>query len=241
MSVLSALQIYWANRIMCVPPFPQQTLERIPCSTAIRRRMCALLAYASGGSVSLHFSERQSLSLAQTLSQVITVPGMPTVIDCHNLYSETTADHLSPAVAGAMVRVYVPNVLSNDVDIIDPSTRKVVDHFKSPGNPQHVVPSWDLKTLWVVGSGRHHRYGSLTPIDPSTAKPSNAIKVPDAYNLYFTPDGASAIVVAEGLKRLEFCDPHTMALQSGATSSSPASSVAASSKSTLLNEQSSAN
>lgn len=147
-------------------------------------------------------------------SQVITVPGMPTVIDRHNLYSETTADHLSPAVAGAMVRVYVPNVLSNDVDIIDPSTRKVVDHFKSPGNPQHVVPSWDLKTLWVVGSGRHHRHGSLTPIDPSTAKPSNAIKVPDAYNLYFTPDGASAIVVAEGLKRLEFRDPHTMALQS---------------------------
>ena len=37
--------------------------------------------------------------------------------------------------------------------------------------------------------------------------------MPDAYNLYFTPDGNSAIVVAEALKRLEFRDPQTMALQ----------------------------
>jgi len=32
--------------------------------------------------------------------------------------------------------------------------------------------------------------------------------------MYFTPDGASAIVVAEAFKRLDFRDPHTMALQS---------------------------
>ncbi len=36
----------------------------------------------------------------------------------------------------------------------------------------------------------------------------------DPYNMYFTPDGRSAIVVAEALKRLDFRDPHTMALQS---------------------------
>ncbi|MGH2397815.1 MAG: YncE family protein, partial [bacterium] len=34
------------------------------------------------------------------------------------------------------------------------------------------------------------------------------------YNMYFTPDGRSAIVVAEALKRLDFRDPQTMALQS---------------------------
>ena len=35
----------------------------------------------------------------------------------------------------------------------------------------------------------------------------------DPYNLYFTPDGRAAIVVAEKQKRLDFRDPHTMALQ----------------------------
>jgi DNA-binding beta-propeller fold protein YncE len=37
--------------------------------------------------------------------------------------------------------------------------------------------------------------------------------VNDPYNMYFTPDGASAIVVAEALKRLDFRNPQTMALQ----------------------------
>jgi len=32
--------------------------------------------------------------------------------------------------------------------------------------------------------------------------------------MYFTPDGSSAIVVAEGFRRLEFRDPQTMALKS---------------------------
>ena len=35
----------------------------------------------------------------------------------------------------------------------------------------------------------------------------------DPYNLYFSPDGQSAIVVAEARRRLDFRDPHTMALQ----------------------------
>src|SRR5206468_7524732 len=56
--------------------------------------------------------------------------------------------------------------------------------------------------------------GSLTPIDPATGKPGKAIAVDDPYNMYFTPDGRSAIVVAEALKRLDFRDPQTMILQS---------------------------
>jgi hypothetical protein len=46
--------------------------------------------------------------------------------------------------------------------------------------------------------------GMVIPIDPKTAKPGAIIKVEDAYNMYFTPDASSAIVVAEALKRLEF-------------------------------------
>ena len=131
-----------------------------------------------------------------------------------NLYSEAGAGHLSPAVNGALERVYVPEVRANRVDVIDPATFSVVDQFRAGPKPQHVIPSWDLKTLWVAGSGRRHSPGSLTPIDPLTGKPGATISVPDAYNMYFSPNGKSAIVVAEGFKRLEFRDPQTMSLKS---------------------------
>jgi DNA-binding beta-propeller fold protein YncE len=39
------------------------------------------------------------------------------------------------------------------------------------------------------------------------------VAVDDPYNLYFTPDGRSALVMAERLRRIDFRDPHTMALQ----------------------------
>jgi len=117
-------------------------------------------------------------------------------------------------VAGALPRVYVPNVKSNDVYVIDPATLEVVDRFRVGVNPQHVVPSYDLKTLWVTNNAEGRTDGSLTPIDPLTGKPGKAIAVDDPYNMYFSPDGRSAIVVAEALKRLDFRDPRTMALQS---------------------------
>src|SRR6516164_8719892 len=144
---------------------------------------------------------------------VQTVPGMPSVLDAGNLYTGTAPDHLSPAVGGALSRVYVPNRRSNSVYVIDPATLAIVDRFPVGASPQHVVPSWDLKTLWVANNGSRRRYGSVTPIDPKTARPGQAIQVDDPYNLYFTPDGHSAIVVAERRKRLDFRDPHTMALQ----------------------------
>ena len=145
---------------------------------------------------------------------IASVDGMPAVLDPSNVYSEAGAGHLSPAVSGALERVYVPEVRANRVDVIDPATLTVVDQFRTGPKPQHVIPSWDLKTLWVAGSGRQHSRGSLTPIDPLTGKPGTTIRVPDAYNMYFSPDGKSAIVVAEGFKRLEFRNPQTMALKS---------------------------
>jgi len=152
-------------------------------------------------------------SAQQGARRVETVAGMPPVIDPSNLYSETRAGKLSPAVANALPRVYVPNLQTNDVYVIDPVTRKVVDRFRVGVNPQHVVPSWDLKTLWVTNNAEGRTDGSLTPIDPATGKPGKAIAVDDPYNMYFTPDGRSAIVVAEALKRLDFRDPQTMTLQ----------------------------
>ena len=152
-------------------------------------------------------------STAPASSAVATVAGMPPVPDPSNLYSETTAAKLSPAVAGDLSRVYVPHIQSNDVYVIDPSTFQVVDKFKVGLNPQHVVPSWDLRTLWVANNAENTTRGSVTPVDPKSGRPGKPIAVDDPYNMYFSPDGKSAIVVAEAMKRLDFRDPKTMQLQ----------------------------
>ena len=152
-------------------------------------------------------------TLCEANAQIQTVPGMPPVPDPQNLYSETGADKLSAAVADHLERVYVPHVQSNDVYVIDPASFQVVDRFKVGLNPQHVVPAWDLQTLWVTNNAERTMKGSLTPIDPKTGKPGTPIDVADPYNMYFSPDGRSAIVVAEALKRLDFRDPQTMKLQ----------------------------
>ncbi|HXG52778.1 MAG TPA: beta-propeller fold lactonase family protein [candidate division Zixibacteria bacterium] len=138
---------------------------------------------------------------------------MPSVVDPQNIYSEIRADRLSPVAAGALVRVYVPNRQSGEVAVIDPASFKVVDRFRAGLHPQHVIPSWDLKTLWVNNNAEGRKDGSVTPIDPKTGKPGKSIPVDDPYNMYFTPDGQFAIVVAEALKRLDFRDPRTMAFQ----------------------------
>ena len=155
-----------------------------------------------------------SVVLAQAPAPAVsTVPGMPPVVNAANLYSEAGAGKVAAAAAGDLARVYVPNVKSNDVYVIDPATLKVVDKFKVGINPQHVVPGWDLRTLWVANNAEGRTDGSLTPIDPKTGKPGKPVPVDDPYNMYFSPDGKSAIVVAEALKRLDFRDPQTMQLQ----------------------------
>ncbi|MBI3915880.1 MAG: hypothetical protein HY322_02590 [Betaproteobacteria bacterium] len=153
-------------------------------------------------------------SAQETAGAIRTVAGMPPVVNPANLYSETAAGKVRPDVARALQRVYVPNRRSNDISVIDPETMKVVDRFAVGFNPQHVVPSWDLKTLWVTNNAERRTDGSLTPIDPMTGKPGKSIEVDDPYNMYFTPDGRSAIIVAEARKRLDFRDPHTMKMQS---------------------------
>lgn len=144
---------------------------------------------------------------------IATVPGMPAVINPANLYSETVQGRISPTAATALDRVYVPNRAANTVSVIDPATLKVIDTFKVGVHPQHVVPSWDLKTLWVANNAEGRTDGSLTPIDPNTGKPGKQIAVEDPYNMYWSPDGQYAIVVAEAFKRLDFRDPYTMEMK----------------------------
>jgi YVTN family beta-propeller protein len=156
---------------------------------------------------------RRAFALGVLSVPIVVAAQMPPVVDPANLYSETAPGKFSPAVADALPRVYVPNLQSNDVYVIDPATMKVVDKFKVGINPQHIVPSWDLKTLWVTNNAEGRTDGTLTPIDPKTGKPGKAVDVDDPYNMYFSPDGKSAIVVAEARKRLDFRDPQTMKLQ----------------------------
>jgi YVTN family beta-propeller protein len=133
---------------------------------------------------------------------------VPRLLDPHDVYAADRPGMLAPAVRHFPSRVYVPNSESNTVSVINPSTYRVIDTFPVGANPQHVVPSYDLKTLWV----NNDQGNSLTAIDPSTGRPGRTVPVSDPYNLYFTPDGRYAIVVSERLQRLDFRDAHTMRL-----------------------------
>ena len=140
--------------------------------------------------------------------------GEPVEPPAVNVYAHTTARDLGWATIWALPRVYVPDSMSRSVSVIDPVSLKVVDQFEVGIEPQHVVPSWNLRTLWVTNDSSGMRRGSLTPIDPGTGKPGRAISVADPYNMYFMPDGSAAIVVVEGYKRLDLRDPKTMVLKS---------------------------
>lgn len=169
----------------------------------------AIAAFATSSPLALA-AEQAGSSASRTVQPL---PGMPPVVDPNNLYSEIRSDKLSSIVARHLPRVYVPNRSSNDVWVIDPATFKVIDKFRVGVHPQHVVPSWDLRTLWVNNNAEGRNDGSVTPIDPLTGKPGKSIAVDDPYNMYFTPDGNAAIIVAEARKRLDFRDPHTMAMK----------------------------
>jgi YVTN family beta-propeller protein len=138
------------------------------------------------------------------------VPGrIPPLLSAHNVYAADGPGMLAPQVRGDPALVYVPNSDSNTVDVISQATGKIVEHFAVGTLPQHVTPSWDLRTLYVTNDTGN----SLTPIDPRTGRPGAPIPVTDPYNLYFTPDGTRAIVVSEARHRLDFRDAHTMRLE----------------------------
>ncbi len=125
-----------------------------------------------------------------------------------NIYAETGANELAPAAAKALPMVYVPNSRGGTVTEIDPRTYQVIRTFPTGRVPQHVVPSYDLSTLWVANNSSN----SLTPIDPLTGKEGKSVQVDDPYNVYFTPDGKYAMVIAEARRRIDFRDPHDMRL-----------------------------
>jgi DNA-binding beta-propeller fold protein YncE len=123
-----------------------------------------------------------------------------------DVYRADGPGDLSLAVRGDPALVYVPNSMSDTVDVISQRTFKIVAQFPTGALPQHITPAWNLKTLYVDNDLGN----SLTPINPRTGRPGRPIAVEDPYNLYFSPDGRFAIVVAERLQRLDFRNPLTM-------------------------------
>jgi YVTN family beta-propeller protein len=151
---------------------------------------------------------------ASALNSGVSAPaglaGVPPLLNPANVYAADTTGNFSPLDHQDPALVYVPNSQSNTVDVIDQRTLKIIRSFPVATRPEHVVPSYDLKTLYAVSDLGN----SLQPIDPVSGRPTGRpIQVPDPYNMYFTPDGRYAITVAERLKRLDFRDPHTMALR----------------------------
>ena len=136
------------------------------------------------------------------------LPGMPPLLDPHDIYAADRPGLLSPTVRNDPALVYVPNSESGTLDVISQRTFRIVGHYQVGALPQHVTPSYDLKTLYVLNDNGN----SLTKINPATGKPTGTIPVTDPYNMYYTPDGKYAIVVAERLQRLDFRNAHTMRL-----------------------------
>lgn len=138
----------------------------------------------------------------------VIAPDAPPVNPGRNVYGNIGPGNVNPATEGALTRVYVPHEVSGYTTVIDPVSLQIIGTFPTGAESQHVVPSWDMTTLYAV-SGRDNR---ITPIDPKTGEPGTPIPVEDPYNLYWTPDGSLAIVVVEGRQRLDFRDARTFEL-----------------------------
>jgi YVTN family beta-propeller protein len=173
-------------------------------------RLAAIVSSACVLAAGCGSTERHARSSTVNATRSATTPAPGSQSQSQqNIDAADAANHFAAAVRGDRALVYVPNSVSNTVSVISQRTLKVIATFPTGELPQHVTPSYDLKTLYVDNDLGN----TLTPIDPRTGAPRAPIAVRDPYNLYFTPDGRYAIVVAERLQRLDFRDPHTMRLE----------------------------
>jgi YVTN family beta-propeller protein len=154
-------------------------------------------------------SSSSSTDASTTSSVAGVLPQTPSwAANPQDVYAADRPGDLAQVARLAKPLVYVPNSEGNTVDEIDPNTYKIVREFAVGALPQHVIPSYDLRTLYVANDVGN----SLTPIDPATGIPGPPIPVEDPYNMYFTPDGRYAVVVEERLRALAFRNPETMKL-----------------------------
>jgi YVTN family beta-propeller protein len=120
----------------------------------------------------------------------------------YNVYANTLSGTVPCPLCELPPRVYVPNSMAGTVDVIDPTTFRVIDQYRVGAIPHHIAPAWDMSALYVDNEGS----SSLTVLDIHTGRPTGQVNIPFPYNLYFTPDGTKAIDVVERLQRIEFRD-----------------------------------
>jgi YVTN family beta-propeller protein len=168
----------------------------------VRPISAALLAALMGAGCTLSARPRPIPVSPRRTAGVFAAPRTDTT----DIYAYDRPGMLSPVIRDVPARVYVPNSLSDDVIVLDQRTFKQVDRFPVGRLPQHVVPSWDLRTLWVNDDASD----DLVPIDPRTGRHGKPVPVTDPYNLYFTMDGRFAVVIAERFNRIDFRDARTM-------------------------------
>ena len=156
------------------------------------------------------FATPPTASSGVSSGAVDVLPGMPPVTDPNNIYSEAGANMLGANAQKSKSYAYVPNTKSGDVWVIDAQTFQVVNKFKVGIEVQHVVPSYDMSALYATDD----QGDVIRRIDPVTGEAGDTIPVLDPYNMYFTPDGKSAISVAEKYRTLVWYDPTTWQEQS---------------------------
>lgn len=187
-------------------PVPRRLLPSLALAAVL-----TVAAACSGGSSGSGQGARQGSATTDSSGPTssTTAPTSTTAPGPVNIYAADGPNDLSPVVKNDPYLIYVPESSGRSVDVIDPRTMTVIYRYETGLGPQHVVPAWDLRTLYATNDLGN----SLTPIDPATGKPAGPnFAVADPYNMYFTPDGRYAIVVEEARQILAFRDPHTFAL-----------------------------
>lgn len=126
-----------------------------------------------------------------------------------DVYAYTRAGMLAPVARTLPARVYVP--VAGGLDVVDPATYRVVRRIALGRRPRQVIPSWDLRTLWVSETG------GLVPVDARTGARGRRVGVAAVADLYFSLDGTAALVLDARHGRIEIRDPHTMRYRSALT------------------------
>ncbi len=103
-----------------------------------------------------------------------------------NVYAATMSGQIKDSLADAPERVYVPDVTANTIDVIDPKTFQIIDHYAEGQAPYHVTPSWDMSELYVNDEAS----SMFTVIDPRTGRTKDTVSAPFPYNFYYAPDGS---------------------------------------------------
>ncbi len=121
-----------------------------------------------------------------------------------DVYAATRAGMLAAVVRRLPLRVYVPDTDGGRVEVIDATTHRLVRRIPAGRMPQQVVPSWDLKKLWVTEAD------GLMPINARTGAAGRTVKADGPSDLYFSADGRQAFVPLAHQARIEVRDPHTL-------------------------------